>query len=68
MEVQKTKLDPDNIDVAVIKQRILGIMALETARWPSKKKVLTDVREARCRLDPRLLFDALPGARCPIST
>jgi 3-hydroxyacyl-CoA dehydrogenase/enoyl-CoA hydratase/3-hydroxybutyryl-CoA epimerase len=44
-ELQKTKLDPDKIDVSEIKQRILGIMALETARC-FEEKVLTDVREA----------------------
>jgi 3-hydroxyacyl-CoA dehydrogenase/enoyl-CoA hydratase/3-hydroxybutyryl-CoA epimerase len=44
-ELQKTKLDPDKIDVAEIRQRILGIMALETARC-FEEKVLTDVREA----------------------
>jgi 3-hydroxyacyl-CoA dehydrogenase/enoyl-CoA hydratase/3-hydroxybutyryl-CoA epimerase len=44
-ELQKTKLDPDKIDVSEIRQRILGIMALETARC-FEEKVLTDVREA----------------------
>ncbi|HET7716098.1 MAG TPA: 3-hydroxyacyl-CoA dehydrogenase family protein, partial [Bauldia sp.] len=37
--------DPDAIDVGALKQRFLGIMALETARC-FEEKVLTDVREA----------------------
>jgi 3-hydroxyacyl-CoA dehydrogenase/enoyl-CoA hydratase/3-hydroxybutyryl-CoA epimerase len=41
----KKKLDPDTISVEEIKQRLLGIMALETARC-FEEKVLTDVREA----------------------
>jgi 3-hydroxyacyl-CoA dehydrogenase/enoyl-CoA hydratase/3-hydroxybutyryl-CoA epimerase len=44
-ELQKKKLDPDTVDVNEIKQRLLGIMALETARC-FEEKVLTDVREA----------------------
>ena len=44
-ELQKKKLDPDKIDVNEIRQRLLGIMALETARC-FEEKVLTDVREA----------------------
>jgi 3-hydroxyacyl-CoA dehydrogenase/enoyl-CoA hydratase/3-hydroxybutyryl-CoA epimerase len=43
--LQKKKLDPDKINVEEIKQRLLGIMALETARC-FEEKVLTDVREA----------------------
>jgi 3-hydroxyacyl-CoA dehydrogenase/enoyl-CoA hydratase/3-hydroxybutyryl-CoA epimerase len=44
-ELQKAKLDPDTIDIAEIKQRLLGIQALETARC-LEEGVLTDVREA----------------------
>ena len=44
-ELQKKKLDPDKIDANEIRQRLLGIMALETARC-FEEKVLTDVREA----------------------
>ena len=44
-ELQPTKLDPDNIDVAELKDRLLGIQALETARC-FEEGVLTDVREA----------------------
>ena len=44
-ELQKVKLDPDTIDIAEIKQRLLGIQALETARC-LEEGVLTDVREA----------------------
>jgi 3-hydroxyacyl-CoA dehydrogenase/enoyl-CoA hydratase/3-hydroxybutyryl-CoA epimerase len=39
------KLDPDKIDVAVLKQRLLAIQALESARC-IEEKVVTDVREA----------------------
>ena len=44
-ELQKKKLDPDVVSIDEIKQRLLGIMALETARC-FEEKVLTDVREA----------------------
>jgi 3-hydroxyacyl-CoA dehydrogenase/enoyl-CoA hydratase/3-hydroxybutyryl-CoA epimerase len=44
-ELQPVKLDPDRIDVAEIKQRLLVIQALETARCFAEG-VLTDVREA----------------------
>src|SRR5882762_2085464 len=44
-ELQKTKLDPDTIDVAELKHRLLAIQALETARC-FEEGVLTDVREA----------------------
>jgi 3-hydroxyacyl-CoA dehydrogenase/enoyl-CoA hydratase/3-hydroxybutyryl-CoA epimerase len=44
-ELQPVKLDPDTIDVAELKNRLLGIQALETARC-FEEKVLTDVREA----------------------
>jgi len=44
-ELQKKKLDPDKIDVAEMKHRLLAIQALETARC-FEEKVLTDVREA----------------------
>ena len=44
-ELQKEKLDPDTIDVAELKHRLLAIQALETARC-FEENVLTDVREA----------------------
>jgi 3-hydroxyacyl-CoA dehydrogenase/enoyl-CoA hydratase/3-hydroxybutyryl-CoA epimerase len=44
-ELQPRRLDPDTIDVAEIKHRLLGIQALETARC-FEENVLTDVREA----------------------
>jgi 3-hydroxyacyl-CoA dehydrogenase/enoyl-CoA hydratase/3-hydroxybutyryl-CoA epimerase len=44
-DLQPVKLDPDAIDVAEIKHRLLGIQALETARC-FEEGVLTDVREA----------------------
>jgi 3-hydroxyacyl-CoA dehydrogenase / enoyl-CoA hydratase / 3-hydroxybutyryl-CoA epimerase len=44
-DLQPVKLDPDTIDVTEIKHRLLGIMALETARC-FEEGVLTDVREA----------------------
>jgi 3-hydroxyacyl-CoA dehydrogenase / enoyl-CoA hydratase / 3-hydroxybutyryl-CoA epimerase len=43
--LQTTKRDPDTIDVQELKDRLLGIMALETARC-FEENVLTDVREA----------------------
>ena len=43
--MQKKKLDPDKIDVQELKDRLLGMQALETARC-FEEKVLTDVREA----------------------
>ncbi len=44
-ELQRTRLDPDTIDIAAMKHRLLGIQALETARC-FEENVLTDVREA----------------------
>ncbi len=44
-ELQPTKLDPDTIDVQELKDRLLAMQALETARC-FEEKVLTDVREA----------------------
>jgi 3-hydroxyacyl-CoA dehydrogenase/enoyl-CoA hydratase/3-hydroxybutyryl-CoA epimerase len=44
-ELQKVKLDPDTIDIAEIKHRLLAMQALETARC-FEEHVLTDVREA----------------------
>jgi 3-hydroxyacyl-CoA dehydrogenase / enoyl-CoA hydratase / 3-hydroxybutyryl-CoA epimerase len=44
-ELQPHKLDPDRIDVAQLKARLLGIQALETARCV-EEGVITDVREA----------------------
>jgi 3-hydroxyacyl-CoA dehydrogenase/enoyl-CoA hydratase/3-hydroxybutyryl-CoA epimerase len=44
-ELQRAKLDPDSLDVAELKQRLLAIQALETARC-MEEGVITDVREA----------------------
>ncbi len=44
-DLQPVKLDPDTIDVQELKNRLLGIQALETARC-FEENVLTDVREA----------------------
>jgi 3-hydroxyacyl-CoA dehydrogenase/enoyl-CoA hydratase/3-hydroxybutyryl-CoA epimerase len=44
-ELQKTHLDPDTIDVEELKQRLLGIQALESARCV-EEGVITDMREA----------------------
>ncbi len=44
-ELQAKKLDPDTIDVQELKNRLLGMQALETARC-FEEQVLTDVREA----------------------
>jgi 3-hydroxyacyl-CoA dehydrogenase/enoyl-CoA hydratase/3-hydroxybutyryl-CoA epimerase len=44
-ELQPEKLDPDTIDVDELKQRLLAMQALETARC-FEEGVLTDVREA----------------------
>ena len=44
-DLQKTRLDPDTIDIAELKHRLLAIQALETARC-LEEGVLTDVREA----------------------
>src|ERR1700724_2003254 len=44
-DLQPVKLDPDTIDVLELKDRLLGIQALETARC-FEEKVLTDGREA----------------------
>jgi 3-hydroxyacyl-CoA dehydrogenase / enoyl-CoA hydratase / 3-hydroxybutyryl-CoA epimerase len=44
-DLQREKLDPDTIDVQELKDRLLGIQALETARC-FEENVLTDVREA----------------------
>ena len=44
-DLQPAKLDPDTIDVGELKQRLLAIQALETARC-FEENVLTDVREA----------------------
>jgi 3-hydroxyacyl-CoA dehydrogenase/enoyl-CoA hydratase/3-hydroxybutyryl-CoA epimerase len=44
-DLQPTKLDPDALDVGELKDRLLGIQALETARC-FEENVLTDVREA----------------------
>jgi 3-hydroxyacyl-CoA dehydrogenase/enoyl-CoA hydratase/3-hydroxybutyryl-CoA epimerase len=44
-DLQAKKLAPDSIDVDELKQRLLGIQALETARC-FEEHVLTDVREA----------------------
>ena len=44
-ELQEHRLDPDTIDVEELKQRLLVIQALETARCV-EEGVITDVREA----------------------
>jgi 3-hydroxyacyl-CoA dehydrogenase/enoyl-CoA hydratase/3-hydroxybutyryl-CoA epimerase len=44
-DLQKRKLDPEKIDVQELKNRLLAMQALETARC-FEEKVLTDVREA----------------------
>ena len=44
-DLQTTKLDPDTIDVEVLKHRLLGIQALESARCV-EEGVITDMREA----------------------
>ncbi|HEY5216732.1 MAG TPA: 3-hydroxyacyl-CoA dehydrogenase NAD-binding domain-containing protein, partial [Pseudolabrys sp.] len=44
-DLQPVKLDPDGIDVQELKDRLLAMQALETARC-FEEKVLTDVREA----------------------
>jgi 3-hydroxyacyl-CoA dehydrogenase / enoyl-CoA hydratase / 3-hydroxybutyryl-CoA epimerase len=44
-DLQPNKLDPDAIDVTELKQRLLAIQALETARC-IEEGVVTDVREA----------------------
>src|SRR5271169_4818363 len=44
-DLQTTKLDPDAIDVAELKTRLLAIQALESARC-IEEHVVTDVREA----------------------
>jgi 3-hydroxyacyl-CoA dehydrogenase/enoyl-CoA hydratase/3-hydroxybutyryl-CoA epimerase len=44
-DLQLTKLDPDKIDVAGLKTRLLAIQALESARC-MQEGVVTDVREA----------------------
>jgi 3-hydroxyacyl-CoA dehydrogenase/enoyl-CoA hydratase/3-hydroxybutyryl-CoA epimerase len=44
-DLQPTKLDPDKIDVQELKDRLLAMQAVETARC-FEEKVLTDVREA----------------------
>ncbi len=45
VELQMKALDPDTIDVDELKERLLVIQALETARC-FEQRVLTDVREA----------------------
>ena len=44
-DLQKTKLDPDTIDIEELKQRFLVVQALEAARTV-EEGVITDVREA----------------------
>ena len=44
-DLAPARLDPDTIDVQELKDRLLGIQALETARC-FEENVLTDVREA----------------------
>jgi 3-hydroxyacyl-CoA dehydrogenase/enoyl-CoA hydratase/3-hydroxybutyryl-CoA epimerase len=44
-DLQPIKLDPDTLDIAELKARLLAIQALETARCV-EEDVITDVREA----------------------
>ncbi|MFZ0527485.1 MAG: 3-hydroxyacyl-CoA dehydrogenase NAD-binding domain-containing protein [Xanthobacteraceae bacterium] len=44
-ELQPQRLDPDDIDIAVLEHRLLAIQALESARC-IEEHVVTDVREA----------------------
>ena len=44
-DLQPNRLDPDSIDIAELKQRLLAIQALESARC-IEEGVVTDVREA----------------------
>jgi 3-hydroxyacyl-CoA dehydrogenase / enoyl-CoA hydratase / 3-hydroxybutyryl-CoA epimerase len=44
-DLQSTRLDPDTLDVAELKERLLAIQALETARC-IEEGVVTDMREA----------------------
>jgi 3-hydroxyacyl-CoA dehydrogenase / enoyl-CoA hydratase / 3-hydroxybutyryl-CoA epimerase len=44
-DLQPVKLDPDTLDIAELKQRLLAIQALETARC-IEEGVVTDMREA----------------------
>jgi len=44
-DLQPNKLNVDDIDIAMLKRRLLGIQALESARC-IEDKVVTDVREA----------------------
>jgi 3-hydroxyacyl-CoA dehydrogenase / enoyl-CoA hydratase / 3-hydroxybutyryl-CoA epimerase len=44
-DLQPSKLDPDSLDVAELRQRLLAIQAIETARCV-EEGVLTDMREA----------------------
>jgi 3-hydroxyacyl-CoA dehydrogenase / enoyl-CoA hydratase / 3-hydroxybutyryl-CoA epimerase len=44
-DLQATKLDPDTLDIAELKHRLLAIQALETARCV-QEGVVTDMREA----------------------
>ena len=57
-ELQPKKLDPGAIDIGEIKQRLLAIQALEAARCV-EEGVITDVREAGCRLDSLLRLRAV---------
>jgi 3-hydroxyacyl-CoA dehydrogenase/enoyl-CoA hydratase/3-hydroxybutyryl-CoA epimerase len=44
-DLQSSKLDPDTIDIGEVKQRLLAVQALETARCV-EEGVVTDMREA----------------------
>jgi 3-hydroxyacyl-CoA dehydrogenase/enoyl-CoA hydratase/3-hydroxybutyryl-CoA epimerase len=44
-DLQPKKVDPDTVDIAGVKRRLLAIQALESARC-IEEKVVTDVREA----------------------
>ena len=57
-DLQTTKLDPDTIDVAELKHRLLAIQALEIGTLRPRAGGHRHAR-SRCRLDPRLRLCAV---------
>ena len=57
-DLQPKKLDPDTIDVQEIKDRLLGMQALETARC-FEEGVAHRRARGRCRLDPGIRLRAV---------
>jgi 3-hydroxyacyl-CoA dehydrogenase/enoyl-CoA hydratase/3-hydroxybutyryl-CoA epimerase len=57
-DLQATQLDPDTLDVAEMKSRLLVTQALEAARTGRGGRDHRSAR-GRCRLDPRLRLRAL---------